>query len=118
MTAAEIASLELEGVSPIIVELIKSDYTLESAFKNTRAKRVGTRAFRLILQYARPGHAAGLNLDGGTLGLGSASKWNNGSITPFVYHIPTNFTELVKLVGVNQDAVGVKDVVTTIIADV
>jgi hypothetical protein len=118
MTAAEIASLELEGVNPIIAELIKSDYTLESSFKNTKAKQVGTRAYRLVMKYARPGHAAALNLDGGTLALGSATKFNNGSITPFVYHVPTNFTELVKLVGVNKEAVAIKDVVSDIIADV
>jgi len=118
MDATQIASLEIEGIMKTFPELVKSSYMLESRFKNTRATAVGTRAFRLPMKYSRPEDAYALDLNGGTLGMGDSSKWNNGSITPFVYAVSTNWTKLVQLVGVTKDNVAIRNVVDENMADV
>jgi hypothetical protein len=118
MDATQIASLEIEGIMKTFPELVKSSYALESRMKNTRATAVGTRAFRLPMKYSRPEDAGALDLNGGTLGLGDSSKWNNGSITPFVYAVSTNWTKLVQLAGVTKDNVAIRNVVDENMADV
>ena len=118
MDATQIASLEIEGIMKMFPELVKSSYALESRMKNTRAQAVGTRAYRLPMKYSRPEDAYALDLNGGTLGLGDSSKWNNGSITPFVYAVSTNWTKLVALAGVNKDNVAIRNVVDENMADV
>ncbi len=118
MDATQIASLEIEGIMKTFPELVKSSYALESRMKNTRATAVGTRAFRLPMKYSRPEDAYALDLNGGTLGFGDSSKWNNGSITPFVYAVSTNWTKLVQLAGVTKDNVAIRNVVDENMADV
>lgn len=117
MDATQLASLEIEGVMKVFPELLKSSNKLESRFNNVRAQRVGTKAFRLPMKYSRPEDAYALDLNGGVLSLGDESKWNNGSITPFVYAISTNWTKLVDMVGVNRDGVAIRNVVDENMAD-
>ncbi len=118
MDATQIASLEIEGIMKFFPELVKSSYALESRMKNTRATAVGTRAFRLPMKYSRPEDAYALDLNQGTLGMGDSSKWTNGSITPFVYAVSTNWTKLVQLAGVTKDNVAIRNVVDENMADV
>jgi hypothetical protein len=109
--ALALASLEIEGIMRMFPELVKSGYALESRFKSTRATQVGTKAFRLPMKYSRPEDYSALDLNGGTLSMGDFSKWNNGSITPYVGAVSTNWTKLVELAGVNKDNVAIVNVV-------
>lgn len=118
MVAADAVSLYIEGIMEKFPELVKSSYVLESRFKSTRAKKVSTKAFRLPMKYSRPEQYAGLSLDAGTLPLGDNSKWNQGTIVPFVGAVATNWTELVALVGRQVDGVAIRNIVDTQIADV
>lgn len=117
MDSTQLASLEIEGIMEAFPELTKSVYKLDSRFTSVRAKRVGTKAFRLPMKYSKPEDAYGLDLNNGVLSAGDNSKWTNGSITPFVYAVSTNWTKLVELVGVNKDAVAIKNVVEENMAD-
>ena len=118
MNSAAIASLEIEGIQKQFPELLKWSTRLVSRLgKNIRTMQVGTHSYRLPLQYGRPAQMQVGSLDGGVYPLGDVSKWNNGSITPFVLFFGTNWTKLVELVGVAKDAVAIKDVVSKNMAD-
>lgn len=118
MNSTQIASLEIEGIQKQFPELLKFSTRLVSRLgKNIRTMQVGTKAYRLPMQYGRPAAMAVGSLDGGVYPLGDVSKWTNGSITPFVLFFGTNWTKLVELVGVAKDAVAIKDVVAKNMAD-
>lgn len=119
MTTQDIVSLEIEGIMKAFPELLKSSEVLESQFKSVRATQVSTKAFRLPMKYSRPEDFSALSLENGTLQLGDNSKWNNGSITPFVYHIPINWSKLVAMVGVVKgNELAIRNVVDEQMADV
>ena len=118
LNSTAIASLEIEGIQKQFPELLKFSTRLYSKLgKNVRTMQVGTTAYRLPLQYGRPAAMAVGSLDGGIYPLGDVSKWNKGSISPFVLFFGTNWTKLVELVGVAKDAVAIKNVVEKNMAD-
>jgi hypothetical protein len=118
MDSTQLASLEIEGVQKQFPELLKFSTRLVSRLgKNIRTVQVGTKSYRLPMQYGRPADMRVGSLDNGVYPLGDASKWTNGTITPFVLFFGTNWTKLVELVGVAKDAVAIKNVVSKNMAD-
>src|SRR5882724_1790038 len=118
MSATDIASLELEGVQEIINDLTLDEKQLDTYFNNTRAEKVGTTAFRIVMKWAKPGHFQMGSLDGATLTTGPGTKWQKGSVTPQVIMLPTGWTKLVELAGKKAPQVAITNVVDEVMNDV
>src|SRR6185312_15974068 len=112
MDVAQIANLTLEGVEEEIPKLVITDKTLAGQFKNSKAKRVSNRLYRIVMQIALAGgDSRAVALDGGALPLGSAPKWIAGGLTPTVVSVATNWTELAAMVGEKVEGVAIQNVV-------
>lgn len=118
MSATDIASLELEGVQEIINDLTLDDKQLDTYFNNSRAEKVGTIAYRIVMKWAKPGHFQMGSLDGATLPTGPGTKWQKGSVTPQVIMLPTGWTKLVELAGKKAPQVAITNVVDEVMNDV
>jgi hypothetical protein len=79
--------------------------------------RVGSKAFRLVMKYAKPGTVSFIDLDGASLPRGGAPKWNNGSVTPRIIAIPVEWSKLVELIGVKAQRVAIANVVDETLSD-
>ena len=118
MTSVDIASVELEGIQDLIPSLLSDETTFDGVIQdNGRATRVGTKAYRIVLKFARPGAYSRGDLDSSALPKGGTSSWDDGSITPQVIFLPVGWTKLVELVGKRMDKVAIANVVEDTLAD-
>jgi len=99
MTAIDAINLMLETVTEVIPKQYMTEDTLAKQFTSTRATKTSTRAFRLVGEYATVGDSQAINIDGGTVPVGSNPQWWAGAVLPAPISVSTNWTDLVARVG-------------------
>lgn len=108
LSAAGSINTQLEAVQDNIPFLVESDNTLDKYIQdNGRAKRVSTKAFRVVMETAMPGNVAKVDLDSSTVAFpaGGSSEWMQGTISPMAYCVPLEWSKLAELAAQGETAV-------------
>lgn len=108
LSAAGAINTQLEAVQDNIPFLVETDNQLDKYIQdNGRAKRVSTKAFRVVMETAIPGNVSKVDLDSATVELpaGGASEWMQGTISPIAFCVPIEWTKLSELAAQGEVAV-------------
>lgn len=119
LTAQSAFVLQIEGLNPYIDRAVEFDSALARLLGTGEGEaiRTSTHAFRVRLQVAAPSDYGFNNLDGGSLPLGVASRWDQFTLLPNPYVLPIQFSLLARLTGDSKEISSI-DPVSKTIADV
>lgn len=116
---ASIVNLTVEGIDPMIPQLLVTGKTLAMKLSNTKATKVSNRLYRIVMQIALAGGDGQLvNPDGGPMQLGSPAQWIAGGVTPTYISTGVNWTELTAMIGQKVDGVAIQNVVSKGLTDI
>lgn len=114
-----IVNLTVEGIDPMIPQLLVTGKTLAMKLSNSKATRVSNRLYRIVMQIALAGGDGQLvNPDGGPMQLGSPAQWIAGGVTPTYISTGVNWTELTAMIGQKVDGVAIQNVVSKGLTDI
>lgn len=120
LTAASALPLAVQGIEPMIAEALEAEAKLAKLLGSGEggATQVSLIAFRVRLQTALPGAVAQVNLDTGSLPSGSASQWDQMTLTPISYVVPIQYSQLAQMTSEGGQSVATDNAVAKTIADV